>query len=439
VTASISQKSAVAIGLGAIIGAGIFVLSGTAIALAGEFALLSFILVGVVALIVAFELGELGCLMPNAQGASYSYIRGAFGNEMGFISGILLYFSYVSSVPVIALGFSDYFASLLGFSDYEYQIMIALTLVAVLSLVNILGISKAAKAELGLVSFKIFVLAILVSFAFVLSFQQHFANISNFASLPGQKNLGAVFAASVAIFFAYAGFQSISTVSSEVRGGAKGAARAIIYAVSISLVLYVLVAISLIFLAPATSYGISGDPIAYALENSGAPVALTALIKIGALVATTSATLAMILSSSRILHQLGSDGLLPGTVGRYDLKRDVPTNGVIISAILSIPFLFLGNIFLIAAVSNFGLIFSYIMASLSVLKFRRSGAKPEFKTPYFPYLPVVAIAALLLLMVGMPGESLTIGVIVLISLIVLYQFLKKEEPRAVSEGRLFEG
>jgi hypothetical protein len=269
VTASISQKSAVAIGLGAIIGAGIFVLSGTAIALAGEFALLSFVLVGVVALIVAFELGELGCLMPNAQGASYSYIRGAFGNEMGFISGILLYFSYVSSVPVIALGFSDYFASLLGFSDYEYQIMIALTLVAVLSLVNILGISKAAKAELGLVSFKIFVLAILVSFAFVLSFQQHFANISNFASLPGQKNLGAVFAASVAIFFAYAGFQSISTVSSEVRGGAKGAARAIIYAVSISLVLYVLVAISLIFLAPATSYGISGDPIAYALENSG--------------------------------------------------------------------------------------------------------------------------------------------------------------------------
>lgn len=436
-TQSISQKSATAIGLGAIIGAGIFVLSGTAISLAGKYALLSFILVGVVALIVAFELGELGSIMPSVQGASYSYIRKAFGNEMGFISGLLLYFSYVSSIPVIALGFSDYLSSLLGISDNAFKIGITLLLIVVLAIVNILGVSKAAKVELGLVSFKIVVLVVLVSFAFLFSYSNHFANISNFAALPQQASFKGVFGASVAVFFAYAGFQSISTITAEVKGGVRGAAKSIIAAVSISLTLYIVVALSLMFLAPATSYGISGDPIAYALIISNAPLSLSILIKIGALVATTSASLAMILSSSRILHQLGLDGMLPAIVGKYDKTRDVPTNGVIISTILALPFLFLGNIYVIASVSNFGLIFSYIMASLSIFKFRRAGMQAEFKTPYFPYLPVVAIVALLLLILGMPTEALIVGVITLIVLMVVYQFLRKEESTPASSGRLF--
>jgi APA family basic amino acid/polyamine antiporter len=112
----ISVKVATAIGLGAIIGAGIFVLSGTAIALAGSAALLAFVVVGVIALIVAFELGELGSIMPLAQGASYSYAYEAFGSELGFVTGIMLYFSYASSLAPIALGFGSYLASLVGLS-----------------------------------------------------------------------------------------------------------------------------------------------------------------------------------------------------------------------------------------------------------------------------------------------------------------------------------
>ena len=90
----ISVPVATAVGLGAIIGAGIFVLSGTTIALAGANALIAFVLVGVLAIIIAMELGELGSIMPHAKGASFSYIYEAFGSEMGFITGILLYFSF---------------------------------------------------------------------------------------------------------------------------------------------------------------------------------------------------------------------------------------------------------------------------------------------------------------------------------------------------------
>ncbi|MDE1768567.1 MAG: amino acid permease, partial [Candidatus Micrarchaeota archaeon] len=106
--------SAAAVGLGAIIGAGIFVLSGTVIALAGVWSLLAFVIVGVLALIIALEIGELGSIMPNTKGATYSYIYGAFGSEMGFISGILMFVSYSTATAVISDGFGAYLSGLLG-------------------------------------------------------------------------------------------------------------------------------------------------------------------------------------------------------------------------------------------------------------------------------------------------------------------------------------
>jgi len=103
----ISIPVALAVGLGAIIGAGIFVLSGTAIALAGGYALLAFVLVGIVAIFVGLEMGELSSLMPNEVGASYSFVYKAFGSELGFVTGILLFFSYATSISVISLGFGS--------------------------------------------------------------------------------------------------------------------------------------------------------------------------------------------------------------------------------------------------------------------------------------------------------------------------------------------
>lgn len=111
----VGLAAATAVGLRAIIGAGILTLSGTAIARAGDWALFSFILVGLVAIVVALEMGELGSLFPQASGASYSYAYEAFGSELGF-TGISLYFSEAGSISVIALGFGSYFVNLFGLS-----------------------------------------------------------------------------------------------------------------------------------------------------------------------------------------------------------------------------------------------------------------------------------------------------------------------------------
>lgn len=433
---SISVRVATAVGLGAIIGAGIFTLSGTAIALAGSWALLSFILVGLVAIIVALEMGELCTLFPKVTGASYSYVYEAFGSELGFITGLLLYFSYASSISVVALGFGSYFASLLGLQVATASYYFAIALIAALTLLNLRGIRKAARADFVLVIVKMAILLSVVGFAGFYFLRS--GSATSFFSRAPPSGVGGIFYASVAVFFAYSGFQAISTFVSDVKGGASSAAKAILASVVISMVLYILVAISLLVLVPAANFVINADPLSFALLTAGAPGYLLVAVDIGALVATASASLALLLGSSRILYQIGLDGLLPKALRAYNEKRDVAKNGVFISSVIGILMLFSGNVFVIAAISNFGLLFSYLMATFALTHFRRLGRKGSFSIPLYPYLPAAAMVAILAFMFGMPSEALVVGVILLLSLIIIYYFLREYREKEPVKVKFFE-
>jgi len=430
----ISIPVALAVGLGAIIGAGIFVLSGTAIAIAGGYALLAFLLVGIVAIFVGLEIGELSSLMPNEVGASYSFVYKAFGSELGFVTGILLFFSYATSISVISLGFGSYLSSILALGNV-FNIPFAIILIFVLSILNILGIKKAAKSDAVLVVIKVSILLLFIVAALAISLSNKTFSISNF-SAPNNDVLS-VFSASVIIFFAYSGFQSISTFTSRIRGK-NGAAKAIILATVISLVLYVLVVFSLLALMPASEYKISGDPLSFALKASHAPQWLFITVDIGALIATTSATIAMILSSSRMLYQISKDKLLPRIFRKYNEESDVAVNSVIASAIIGVIMLFSGNIYTIAAISNFGLLFSYIMTSFALIHFRRSGYKASFSMPLYPYLTIITIIFLFVFLFGMPKESLLIGAILIILLLAIYYMLKEIKRKKPVMIKLFD-
>ncbi len=434
----ISVKVATAVGLGAIIGAGIFVLSGTAISLAGSAALLAFVIVGVIALIVALELGELGSIMPKAEGGSYSFAYEAFGSELGFITGIMLFFAYASSIAPIALGFGSYLTSLLGLGGGSYPTIFAILLILVLAVVNILGVSKAAKADFGLVLIKISILVIFIVFALVFALGNSLIGSNNFTSGFESANIGSIFAASVVIFFAYSGFQAISTITKDVEGGGSGAAKAIVASVVVSIVLYILVVVSLLFLMPASQYTISSDPLSFALKTAGAPNWLFTLVSVGALIATTSAALAMILSSSRVLYQIGFDKLLPKIVRKYNEKRDVAVNGVLISSAIGIIMLFSGNIYVMASISNFGILFCYLIASFALIHFRRKKVIASFRVPLYPVLSIAAIVGLIALLIGMPREALIIGVALILALMVTYHLLVEAEDREVEKIEIFE-
>ncbi len=433
---TLSIPVATSVALGAIIGAGIFVLSGTAIALAGSYSLLAFVVVGIIALFMALQMGEMGSIFPHAKGAAYSYAYEAFGSQLGFITGLLLYTSFATAVSAVSLGFGSYLATFLGLGA-AYQVPFALALILVLSIVNIIGIKKAAKADFFIVIIKISILFFFILFAAIFALSVSHTNVlSNFSSPP--SDFGGIFAASVVIFFAYTGFQSISTFTSRVKGGARGAAKAIVYAVIISIILYSLVDVALMMLAPATAYRINADPLSFALGYAHAPGWVSIIVDIGAMLATTSATLAMILTSSRSIYQISVDRLLPKGFRRYNKKSDVAVNGVIITAAISAAMLFSGNIYVIASISNFGLIFSYIITSFAIIHYRRAGAKASFLSPWYPYMEVVTIVGLIALLIGMPRQSLLIGAMMIFILIIAYYFILEVKGKKPARIKLFK-
>ncbi len=437
----ISIGRATAVGLGAIIGSGIFVLSGTAIALAGANALLAFIIIGILAVIIAMEFSELTSLMPYKKGSGYSYAYEAFGSELGFISGILLYFSFASSVSVITLGFGSYLHSLLGIGT---PILFAILEIAALTVLNLKGIKKAVDADFFFVIVKLAVLFIFIAAAVVIALTTKSFSMSYFSTQSSRSGILAIFEASMVVFFAYSGFQGITTFTSRIAGGAKGASKAIIYAVLISMAVYIMVVVAMLLLAPSSVYKASGDPLAFALQYAHAPYALSILIDIGALFATTSAALAMILTSSRILYQISKDGLAPRLFERYNKHSDVAINGVIITAVIAVLMLFSGDIYIITAISNFGLLFSYLIVGLALVHFRRISKKagvnakqPAFKLPAYPYLTIIASILLIAIIMSMPREALSIGVAMLIALLIVYYFIREFKEEKVIKARLF--
>lgn len=434
----ISVAAATAVGLGAIIGAGIFVLSGTAIALAGAYALAAFLLVGVLAFIIAMELGELGSLFPNVKGAAYSYTYKALGSELGFITGILSYVSFATAIGAIALGFGSYLASFIGASAQTYAIPFAIALIFALSVVNLRGVKKAAQADLWLVAIKIGVLLAFVCFALYAALEIPGIGLSNLSFAQSGGTLGGIFAASVAVFFAYTGFQAISSITDRIRNGTRGYIKAILSAVGISIVLYVLVVVALLLLLPASAYKITADPLSYALLHVNAPVWLFTLVDIGALVATTSAALAMILTASRALYQMSEDRLLPGLLRKYNPRTDAAVNGVIISAVIAVLVLFAGNVYVIAAISNFGLMFAYVVVGFDVVHVRMRNMQAPFRTPLYPYLPLLSIALLFALFAGMPAEALMIGVVLIMALIGVYYALREIRKKKTIRIKLFD-
>lgn len=438
---------ATAIGLGAIIGAGIFVLSGVAITLSGTGALLAFLLTGFVAILVAFEVGELSSRMPTEKGASYSFTYNAFGSELGFITGILRLLSFVAAIAAISVGFGSYLTSFLKLNSF-YSPLFSIILILVLGYITNKGVKKAAKTDTVLVTFKVIALIIFVVFGI---YAGKAANLS-VANIFSGSNLSGIFAASVLSMFAYAGFQSIASITPYVKGGGKTVAKAIILSVLISAFLYIGVTVAMLMLAPKSAYALSGDPLSVALSSVNAPVALTVLIDIAAMVATASATLAMLVGCEMLIFQMAEDNLLPGILKRSNGSKNPEKNSLITTMILGISFIFAGNIYIIAAISNFGTIFSYLINSIAIIKIRtleKAGRHKNllksmhlqnvglFITPLYPFVPIIATFMLLSFFIGFPAEALAGGVITILLSIFVYYMLEQIKEKPIIKVKLF--
>lgn len=341
------------IGVGSTIGAGIFVMTGTAAAnFAGPAILLSFIIASIACLFTALSYSELASTMPTA-GSAYSYAYTSLGEKFAWIVGWLLLLEYGISVVSVASGFSSYSVSLL--KDFHIHIapwlhnpmiqavdggygngiifvksidLIGAGSVLVAAMFLLYGVSESATINAVIVSLKIGVLILFIILGF------HYVQIDNLTPFippaTGPMNFGVkgIFRAASTIFFAYIGFEAVSTASSEAKNPKRDIPFGIIASLLISTLIYIGVAFILIGIVPYKNLNIS-DPLALAVDYMHMPN-LAWILKSSAVIGLCSVMLVMLYGQSRIFYIMAQDGLLPSVFGKLHPKYRTPWLGTII-------------------------------------------------------------------------------------------------------------
>jgi basic amino acid/polyamine antiporter, APA family len=406
-TRKLSFTNAVAVGLGNIIGAGIFVMAGSAIGAAGPAALLAFAITALLAITVGLNTAELSSRFPKLEGGVYSFAKATMGDTIGFLVGWFRLIAYAISGAAVALGFSSYLIGV-GVPGWVY-LPAAVTLIVVLTFVEAGGIKLASEMEVGLVAVKIVGLAVFIAAVFILA---RFS-VNNFSPFFPTGATGVLVAANIA-FFAYSGFNTIATLTPDVEDGEKTVPRAIITSIVISTALYVIVVFALLLALNWAAYGTASNPLSLALGSLGAPTAVSYAVDIAALAATFAVTLSMIIAGARTMKQMGMDNLLPRQLG---VGSKAPA--LVVAAVM-IASLGLGNVESIALVANFGVVFSYMLTGVQVAIARRKHDATGFSSPGYPSVQAFSVVLSVTMLLGLGTQSLLVGTATLVTGLVVH-------------------
>jgi basic amino acid/polyamine antiporter, APA family len=408
-----------ALGLGAIIGTGIFVIIGEAITATGPSILLSFVLAGITCAFSALSYAELASTIP-VSGSAYTYAYATLGELVAWIIGWDLILEYGVSVAAIAVGWGGYLQSLL---DSLFGVSIpdsiagppgdggtfnlpAVFLVLAVTALLCVGVRESTRANALMVAFKLGVLALFVGLGVYALLFHDGGGAGGFSPFATHGTSGIVDAAAL-IFFAYIGFDAVSTAGEEAEKPQRDLPIAIIGSLAIATLIYVIVALVAVGLAPAGKLGGSDAPLADALDIGGGFGSwATDVISLGALVAITSVVLTVLYGQTRIMFSMTRDGLLPRGFGKLS-KRQTPvritlTFGVLIAVIAA--FIPLSEI---AKLVNIGTLFAFILVNVGVIVLRRTQPDMErgFRVPWVPVLPLIGIALCIYLMTRLEAET----------------------------------
>jgi len=394
-----------ALGIGAIIGTGIFVIIGEAIGDAGPSIVISFALAGVTCLFSALSYGELASSIP-VSGSAYTYGYATLGELVGWIIGWDLILEYGVSVAAVAVGWGGYLQSLL---DSLFGISLpdaiaappgeggsfnlpAVVLIAAVTALLVYGVRESARTNTVMVAIKIL---ILVFFIVVGVFSINGDNFSPWA--PNGFN-GTADAAAL-IFFAYIGFDAVSTSGEEAENAQRDLPIAIIGSLLIATLLYILVAIVAVGLAPQDKLAGSDAPLSDAIKIGAGLDWAGDLLSFGALVAITSVTLTILYGQTRIFFAMSRDGLLPRIFARLSPRRTPAFTTVMFGILTAILAAFL-PLTEIAKLVNIGTLFAFLIVNIGVIILRRTAPDLErgFRVPLVPWFPLIGAALCIYLM-----------------------------------------
>jgi basic amino acid/polyamine antiporter, APA family len=448
------------LGVGCIIGAGIFVRTGSAAALhAGPAVLLSFVVAGIVCAFAGLCYAELSSTLP-VSGSAYTYGYATLGEFAAWIMGVLLLLEYGIAASVVAVGWGGYVVSLLadfglvippqftGPAGYTLMkdgapLLIdgqqvttifnlpAFAICMVLALLLVLGVSESAKVNNVIVAIKVSVLVafIAVGGAIVLSNFGELAAKNWTPFIPpsegdGKFGVDGIMRAASIVFFAYIGFEAVSTAGQEARDPKRDMPFGIIGSLVVCTVIYMLVAAIMTLLVPYQSLNVP-DPVAVVVDNFGPQWAwLAKIIKVGAIIGLTSVVLVLMYAQTRIFYTMARDGLLPRVFATVHPKYQTPWINTLLVGLLTAIAAGFFDINVLGDMTSVGTLAAFAIVCLSVIYLRRSDPDlPRgFKVPFYPVLPVLGILSCAYLITTVPWSVLKFFLWYLAGGAVLYFF-----------------
>jgi APA family basic amino acid/polyamine antiporter len=414
------------LGVGAIIGAGIFVITGTAAAqFAGPALVISMLIAGVGCAFAGLCYAEFASMIPVA-GSAYTYAYATLGELFAWIIGWDLVLEYALGASTIAVGWSGNFISILQDVGIHFPAALsgppgslvalpdgstvsgvfnlpAAAIVLLVSTILVVGIRESAGFNSAIVVVKVAVLLLFIGFGvkYVNTANWHPFIPANTGAF-GSFGWSGVLRGAGVIFFAFIGFDAVSTAAQEARNPQRDMPRGIMISLVVCTVLYIAVALVLTGIVRYDKLNVPA-PIALGVDSMGL-LWLRPIIKLGAIAGLSSTMLVMLLGQPRIFFSMSRDGLLPPVFGKIHRRFKTPYVTTIVTGIVVAIVAGLFPIATLTQLTSMGTLLAFVMVSLGVLVLRRVNptARRPFKTPWMPYVPILGALICLAQMFGLP-------------------------------------
>ncbi|MDM8221486.1 APC family permease [Limosilactobacillus vaginalis] len=425
---TMNARDLMAIGIGTVIGTGIFILPGTIAAKqAGPGVSLSFLLSAIVCAFAAMCYAEFASALPVA-GSAYSYGNVVFGEFFGWLLGWALVLEYMLAVASVSTGWAAYFNSFIesfglkiphalsGPFDPAHGTYINIVAVVIVLLITVM-LSRGLQS-----SVRVNNIAVVIKVAIILIFivaGLFFIKPKNYHPFLPYHMSGVIHGTTIG-FFAYLGFDCVSSSAAEVKNPKRNMPLGIIGTLGIVTLLYMGVAIVLTGMVKYTRLDVA-NPVSYALQLVHQNW-LAELLSIGALIGMFTMMVAMIYSSSRLIYAIGRDGLLPAFLGKLDKKSHSPQVALWIVAVIIATMGGLVSLDQLTSLVNIGTLFAFTLVSFGIIPLRRRkdiGNRGGFKVPLYPFIPILSGLLCLAMMTQLQLETyigagiwFTLGIII---------------------------
>lgn len=368
-------------GVGLILGAGIYVLIGAAAGIAGNLLWLSFLIAAVVASFTALSYAELSALYPRA-GAEFIFAREAFASPaLAWMVGFWATLIGLITASAVAIGFASYLSLFVP----GHPLLWAAVLLIAMSALNYWGIKESARFNVVATSIEVGGLLLLIAAGLVATLKGSIvpADLLRFPTDDaGLSRFVPVVSAAALIFFAYLGFEDIANVAEEAENPERILPRAYIYALLISTLVYVLVAVVAVSAVPWQQLAESAQPLSLIMETLIGEKS-SVLIAVVALFATANTVLITLIVSTRMLYGMATEGHLPPVLGAVHERRRTPHVTIALFCVLALAFLGFGEIRVLAAITDIGIFLMFLVVNLAniVLRYRQADTPRPWRCP----------------------------------------------------------